>query len=115
MCLLTRYLTLCHQPHVIALPFQAQVMTDLEGTDFGCDQSRSFSKDSEVSTLTLEQFMCKMAEAKQISSEGEDFLSGCSQHAQFIAVLSGAGDLHPDVIYTQTHHRLWPALTLLMH
>lgn len=90
--MLTHYQTLCHQPHAIALPFQTQVMTDLEGTDFGCDQSRSFSNDSEVSTLTSEQCMCKMAEAKQISSEGEDFLSGCSQHVHFIAGLSGAGD-----------------------
>lgn len=106
MCLLTHYQTLCHQPHAIALPFQTQVMTELEGTDFGCDQNCPFSNDSEVSTLTSAQFMCKMAEAKQTFSEGEYFLSGCSQHVDFIAVLSGAGDLHPGVIYTLTYHRL---------
>lgn len=99
MCLLTHHQMPPHRPHAMALPSNTQVRKDLVGTGFECDQSSSFGSDSEAYTLTSEQFMCKMAEAKQIFSEGEYFLRGCSQHADFTAVLSGAGDLHTAVVY----------------
>jgi hypothetical protein len=69
------------------MPFKTQAMIDLVGIGFGCDQRSSFGSDSEPYTLTSEQFMCKMAGAKQISSKGEYFLRGCSQHVDFIAVV----------------------------
>lgn len=87
MCLVTNYQIRCHWPHAIATPFKTQARVDLVGIDFGCDQSSSFGSDSEPYTLTSEQFMCRTARAKQISSEGEYFLRGCSRHVDFIAVV----------------------------
>jgi hypothetical protein len=37
--------------------------------------------------------MCKISEVKQISSEGEHFLNGCSQYVDFITALPETSDL----------------------
>ena len=44
--------------------------------------------------------MSKMSESKQISLEGEYFLSGCSQYVDFITALSGTNDLYIAVAHT---------------
>lgn len=41
-----------------------------------------------------------MSKSKQISSEVEYFLSGCSQYVDFITALSGTNDLHIAIAHT---------------